>query len=373
MSGVPADTGSPPAPGNRVRVFPRALAAVVAAWFACAGATPRVRAAAEAPPQSRDTLVYKNGDRITGSVVSASPEVIVFASERFGELRAKPEEVVVIPGVKAPEAAAPAATAKPAALATAEAANQVAAARADAERVSVWDRFSPSVLTARVRNLFGPWNGRFSFSIEEVSDIAERENLSFESSLRRKWTRNELQLSGRFDYAETDGVRTTDLVKASGSWRHEFTKNYFAQYRPSGEWNRASKRQGVPNDYVLLQQELGIGYHVFTSATRKLRLGVSQNRFDIWNTAPTPEHDSRSVQSLFEEIELKLPWRIGITQRGVWYPVGDARDGWENRIEVNKKLTETLSTALRHEMRRRNPDGSAQDYSKTKLLLAFDF
>ena len=64
---------------------------------------------------------------------------------------------------------------------------------------------------------------------------------------------------------------------------------------------------------------------------------------------------------------------MGLVQRGVWYPVKDLPDGWENRVELNKKLTETLSTSVRHEMRRNNPDGSAQDYTRLKLLLGFDF
>ena len=128
------------------------------------------------------------------------------------------------------------------------------------------------------------------------------------------------------------------MVKAAGSWRHEFSKKWFAHYRPSAEWNHASRRQGVPNDYLLLQQEIGLGYLVLTSATRTLRVGVSQNLFDIWNSAPTPDHTSRGVQSVFEEVELKLPWRMGLTQRGVYYPVRGQVDGWENRLELNKKL-----------------------------------
>jgi hypothetical protein len=48
-------------------------------------------------------------------------------------------------------------------------------------------------------------------------------------------------------------------------------------------------------------------------------------------------------------------------------------DGWEDRIELNKKLTETLSVALRHEIRRHNPDGSSQDYTRLKFLFGFDF
>jgi hypothetical protein len=76
---------------------------------------------------------------------------------------------------------------------------------------------------------------------------------------------------------------------------------------------------------------------------------------------------------MFEEVELTLPWRMSLSQRGVWYPVRNQPDAWENRIELNKKLTETLSTSLRHEIRRNNPDGSAQDYTRLKLLFGLDF
>lgn len=344
-------------------------------WVLCMGLWVGLQAAAETPANTRDTLVYKDGDRIQGSLVSKSAEEIVFRSDRFGEVRVKATDVVVIPGVKAPVVAA---TPKPAAgpatpAVEAKTREQAAKEEADEERVTIWDRFSPGVLTARVREFFGPWGGRLAFSTEVVSDVVEQNNHSLEARLSRKWKRDEVQLSARYDYAETNDVPTTDMVKAAGSWRHEFSAKWFGQYRPSAEWNHASRRQGVPNDYTLLQQEIGVGYKVFTSATRTLRVGVSQNLFDIWNTAPTPDHTSRGVQSLFEEVELKLPWRMALTQRGVYYPTKGEVDGWENRVELNKKLTETLSTAIRHEIRRNNPDGSAQDYTRLRLLFGLDF
>jgi len=80
---------------------------------------------------------------------------------------------------------------------------------------------------------------------------------------------------------------------------------------------------------VLLQQELGFGYHLLTKPSRKLRLGVSQNLFDTWNTAPEREHSTRGVISMFEEAELTLPWRMSIGQRGIWYPGDDEADGWD--------------------------------------------
>lgn len=329
--------------------------------------------AAETPANTRDTLVFKDGDRIQGSLVRKSAEEIVFRSDRFGEVRIKAADAVVIPAVKEPVAAVPA---KPAAAAppiSEKARAKAVKEEEEEERVTIWDRFSPGVLTAKVRGFFGPWGGRLSFSTEVVSDVAERNNHSVEARLSRKWKQDEVQLNARYDYAETNDVPTTDIVKATGSWRHEFNKKWFAHYRPSAEWNHASRRLGVPNDYVLLQQEIGVGYHVFTSPTRTLRVGVSQNLFDIWNSAPTSDHTSRGVQSGFEEIEFKLPWRMGLTQRGVWYPVNGDNDGWENRLELNKRLTETLSTSVRHEIRRNNPDGSAQDYTRLKLLFGLDF
>ena len=340
--------------------------------------------AAQNTPNPRDTLVYKDGDRVQGTLVSRTADEIVFKSDRFGELRVRASDAVVIKADKpvGPNPAAPGdAKGVPPAVATAaptpaseKKAAAAAAEKADEERVSIWDRFTPAVLTARVRNYFGPWHGRLAFSLEVVSDVAERNNSSYEAHLSRKWKADEVQLNARFDYNETDDVTTTDMLKLWGQWRHEFNKQIFAHYRPTSEWNRASRLRGRPNDYVLLQQELGAGWHVLTKPSRKLRVGLSQNLFDTWSlTPPARDHSSRGVISTFEELELTLPWRITIAQRGVWYPVRNQSDGWENRFEIIKKLTETLSTSVRHEIRRNNPDGTAQDYDRLKLLFGLDF
>ena len=341
--------------------------AVTAAALTLGGAVAG-HGAATAAAGPRDTLVYKDGDRVRGTLTGEAGGVLVFKSDRFGELRVPAADAVVIK-------AEPVVVAVPARPAPATPQKQAAAAaeRAAEEKLTLWDHFSPSVLTARVRTFFGPWHGRLSFSSEIVSDVAERNATALEAHLQRKWKADEVQLNARSDYSETNDVATTDMLKLWGQWRHEFSPKLFAHYRPTSEWNRASKLRGVPNDYVLLQQELGAGYQVLTRPGRKLRLGLSQNLFDTWNSVPGSEHVSRGVVSTFEEAELTLPWRMTLSQRGVWYPAGEQADGWENRIDLNKKLTETLSTSLRHEVRRNNPDGTAQDYTRLKLLFGLDF
>lgn len=364
-------------------------AKLLAVWLLGAALGGGGAVAAEAT--SHDTLVYKDGDRVHGRVVSREGNVIVFKSDRFGELRVAAADAVVIVADKpvaaakavapttpvtapaTPTAGAVAASAAPAKAAAATPVGKSAAEHDEEERVRLWERFSPWVLTARVRQFFGPWHGRLALSTEVVADSTDRENFSADVNFGRKWERNEVQLNARYDYSETNQVPTADMVRVGGYGRHDFNPRRFAHYRPTLELNRANQRAGFPNDYMLLQQELGAGFNVLSKPGRKLRTGVSQNLFDLWNRQAGSEHSSRGVQSAFEEVEWTLPWRMSLAQRGVWYPVRSRDDGWENRVELNKKLTETLSTSLRHEVRKNNPDGSAQDYTRLKVLLGLDF
>ncbi|HWA25330.1 MAG TPA: DUF481 domain-containing protein [Lacunisphaera sp.] len=334
--------------------------------------------AAEPEVATRDTLVYKDGDRIHGRLLEQVGDTLVFRSDRFGELRVPADQAVVIKADPSAAAAAAATQRAPAAPVTEETAPlghaAKAAERAEAASVSIWELFSPAVLTAKVRDYFGPWHGRVGFAAEAVTDTTDRQALSVELGLKRKWKSDEVQLNGRQEYSQTSERTTTDLVKADGLWRHDFSKTSFIQYRPTVEWNRASFRGGVPNDYVLLQQEIGAGVNLLATPARKLRAGLSENLFDVWTVSAPAEHNSRTAESVFAETELKLPWGLSLTNRGVYYYSFSARnDGWENKAELTKKFTETLSTAIRHEMRRGSPDGTAQDYTRLRLLLGLDF
>jgi hypothetical protein len=331
--------------------------------------------AQEPDAPTRDVLVYKDGDRVQGRLLRQEDGILVFSSDRFGELRVPAEGAVVIKAENPTPAVAATPPVRPATpAAKAEEKQQKTAEQAEAEQVSTWERFSPAQLAARLRDFFGPWKGRVAFSTEIVSDTADRTTISLEGRLGRKWTSNEVQLNGRYDFSETNSFTTTDMLKADGLWRHNFTKNSFMQYRPVLEWNRAVIRSGLPADYVLLQQEIGAGISLLTSPARKLRVGVSENLFDVWTTSPPTAHSSRTAESVFVETELRLPWGLLLTDRGVYYySISSKHDGWENRVELTKKFTETFSTAIRHELRRGSPDGKAQDYDRLKLLLGLDF
>ncbi len=316
---------------------------------------------------TRDTLVYKDGDRIHGRVVSQDGGVIVFKSDRFGVVTVPAADAVIIKAEK------PAAAVTKEVVAEGIKRPPTSAEKKEQERVSIWDRFSPALLTAKVRNFFGPWHGRLALSDEVVQDTAHRDDLAIEGRLKRKFAKDSVDLTARYEYDKANNIATTDLFKGTGSWRHDFNRRVFSQYRPNFEWNRANVHNGVPANYVLLQQEIGVGLSVLTKPARTLRVGVSENLFDTWTISPPNSHTSHASESFFDEAEFALPWRMTLTQRGVWYPESIRRDGWENQIELNKKLTETLSVAIRHEIRRNNPDGTSQDYTRLRLLLGLDF
>src|SRR3954463_425038 len=56
--------------------------------------------AAQVTPNLRDTLTYKDGDRVQGVLVEQTEEIIVFKSDRFGELRISAKDAVVIKAEK---------------------------------------------------------------------------------------------------------------------------------------------------------------------------------------------------------------------------------------------------------------------------------
>lgn len=325
---------------------------------------PRLAAASPAASGGRggerkselDQLAYRDGDRVRGHFIKREGDTLVFQSERFGLLRVPAADAEVILA----KATTPAAVA---------AAAQDDKADVDVERAP----FSPLALAKGLKEFFGSWHGRFALAAEMMQDSSKHEGGSVDARLTRKWTKDEVQLNARYDYASLDDVTSTDMVKGDGVWRHELSSRWFGVYRPTLEWNRAYYRGVVPSDYVLLQQEAGVGINLFTTDTRKLRLGVSENLFDVW-VQPTGTHVAQNVESVFAEIEAKLPWRIMLVDRGVYYySFATQTEGWENRFEINKKLTETLTIGARHEIRHNNPDVRSADYRRLRVLFGFDF
>ncbi|QYM78269.1 DUF481 domain-containing protein [Horticoccus luteus] len=344
-------------------VWSLALLVGSAGWARAADASGTVVPVPAKP--ALDELVYNDGDRVGGHLVEKAGDVIVFRSERFGLLRVPVKDAEVILAEKPKEVVA--AKTPPAPGVTAEEAE---------EESTFWlarAPFSPRAMALALRKYFGAWHGRFSFSADMASDTATRNSAMVEAKVQRKWTSDEVQINGRYDFSSVDNSRSTDIVRANASYRHDLPHKLFFTYRPTIEWNRAYFINNVPADYVLLQEELGVGVNLVNTTAHKVRVGVSENVFDSWQLTQGG-HNERNIESLFGEWEAKLPWRITLNDRAVYYYALANQDaGWENRFEINKKLTETLTVGVRHEVRYNNPDVRASDYRLLRLMIGFDF
>lgn len=342
--------------GGRILVFFSMFGLAVAGWTA--------EASSAAPTSVHDELVYANGERVFGTFVHEEGEEIVFRSTRFGELRVNKTDAKVV-------------VAEHPAAEVAKAGNATAAPGLGEEEAEeawpFWYQLRPWHLTQYLKTVFGSWHGQLAMSTEVVSDASDHSAVALQGSLRRKWKRDEAKLNLRYDYTETDNLTTSDVLKGDATWNHSFGRRWYSVYHPTVEWNRAYKTSaGLMTEYVLLQQELGVGLKVYEGKRGKLSVGVSENIFDVWTTAPVPRHISHGQESAFADTEWKLPWQITLSDRGiVYYSSGDP--GWENRFQIDKKLTETFSVGVSHELRYNNPDVRVSDYSKLKVMLGLDF
>lgn len=315
-----------------------------------------------------DVLVYANGDRVHGKFVSRENNTIVFESKHFGTLKVPATDARVLTAV-----------AKESVTAT----TTVSSASATPVGKTEGRFFDPSdwrltSLTDAVRRVFGQWHGRLALS--SSSTINEKESASFvvDATVKRKWSHDEVRIGARYDYGSKDNDITSDIVKSSSYWRHELSPRFFTLYSPNVEWNKAytvyTPTEEVSVDYLLIQEQLGVGVNLITKGDQKLRVGIAENRFDFWILDPTQAHDTSYTESLFFEAELTLPYRIAITDRGsLFYSFANGGTGWENQLEISKKLTETLSLGMRHEVRVDTPGIDVTNYTLWRFMLGLDF
>ncbi|MBS0662928.1 MAG: DUF481 domain-containing protein [Verrucomicrobia bacterium] len=310
------------------------------------------------PASTFDVLIYKDGDRVRGHLKERSATEIVFISERFGRLVVPVTQAKVI-------------------LANGET-DTMAEERARSEEAvrpfTMRSLLSVRSLTTELQHFFGPWRGRFAVSTQVQTGPTDSTSEMAEIYLKRRWKEDTVQFAARYDYGKSGQVVTSDMLKAEVAWRHDFRTRLFTVYSPTLEMNRAYVDDGLPADYVLAQQEIGVGYNVLVSPARNLRVGISENLFDQWRIVAPESHTSKTSESAFLEADMSLPWQMSVSERGVWYPpFSTSQNGWENRFELDKKLSETFTVGLRHEMRYNNPSVRVQDYTLLKILMGIDF
>jgi len=206
---------------------------------------------------SADTLIFNDGNRLTGKLVEAQRDEIVFRSSRFGEIRAKSSEASVeVDPVDSSEVASQ-----------------------SPPPVPVVNRTASFPISGESRNA---WAGRIAIGTEAVRDASDRKSLVLDVCVERKWVKDQLRNELHYEYRTVDNAKQTDDLKISGYWKHGLSDRSFSVCRPAVEWNRYAILNNLFTPYVVVQQELGLGYTVLNQPTRKVAAGISENLFNGW-------------------------------------------------------------------------------------------
>lgn len=219
-----------------------------------------------------------------------------------------------------------------------------------------------------------PWEGRFSTSTEIVHNSKSERLIKVNFRLEKRWQEDEFRFTPEYEFKQSNGATSTDVLNADAYFRHDFPYRLFALYAPQIEEDRNYKFEGIPLDYRLLRHELGVGVRVIEHDKSVLRLGVARNRYilTLLNYAVNAKSWSNSF---FAEAELDLPYEIEIRNRGEYYRFEDTNeaDGWKNEFEISKRLVGAVVLSLKHEYRRNAPEIKGEDYSKFVFLIGVDF
>lgn len=323
-----------------------------------------------ATPPAPAVLVYRDGDRTAGRLIEHKGGTIVFESVRFGRITVAESEAEIVAASPVPSGASASAVSPPPAGPPAS----TSAAEKPEHAAHSEQRAAMNRLDHSLRKIFGPWHGRLAVSTELVQGDNERRGELAELRFGRKWARDELRLETRYEFRSTDSRTDTDLLKSSAAWRHHLSPRWFVLAHPRLEWNSHYVKDARTVRYLLLQQEVGAGAFLINSKKGKLSVGLSGNQYDLWVLSEPQGHFAKFAPSAFIEAELNLRWGVRLTERGVRYFSFHGGDtGWESEFELGKRLTETLTLALHHDVRFNDPDFRLQDNATWRMLLGFDF
>lgn len=315
-----------------------------------------VSRAAEAA--SRDELTMANGEIAYGHYVGRDGEHVVFDSDNFGRVRVRADQVKLkLSGT------AEVLSFSPAAIQTESNAKKEARDEEEYVRKS-W-----------MRRLLPGWGGSIRLSEEFRSDGNLKNNFMTEIHLRRETNNNTLRLNGSYEHTVENDRTTVQLTKGDAYWRHHFTPRYFSVYVPTAEYNQCYEKDGVFLDYLLTRQEIGAGLVLLGTKRYQIRAGVAENFFKVWVWSKGTGGTGHAwVESAFMETDIKLPFAMRFIQRGTWYfSFNEEGSGWENDLELTKRLTETFNISLRQEVRKDVPGVQSSNYNLWRIVFGIDF
>ena len=318
--------------------FPRAGARLLFCVLAFAAAR-----LAAGTAELRGLLIYPDGNRITGTLCPDG----TFRSDRFGRVTFQPPEATFVADAgSAPTPPTPTPV--------------------------------PVVTTVPAAPVEG-WKYHLNGFVDRTKESGTNRNETFlEFRTEGLVTASDhVWLEGRYEYKGLPEKIDKRRARLRGDWEHDLGPHLYTLYDPDFEYdgrNLTPPVEGISRlNYLLVQQQTGLGYRTTTRFGLTTRVAATWNAFylDIFHYV-TLHSDA---PSLLMDCRWLLPQGFEVADRGDFYYAyrSGGSSGVENEFSLTKHFTPTFHITLRNEYRQNYPATGTNPDRRTRLLFGLDF
>lgn len=276
-----------------------------------------------------DTLVFQNGDRLTGTALPANPGEIHFESDVLGAIVVSAERAVLVAD-------------EPPALPNESDAGKIRSETAQPRELSIAEDHSGNQATFE-RAPLSDWSRQLEFGVTDQSGRRDMRDVAVRVDLTRSTKTGEMRLQGRYLYGRSNDETSTDKLGGALRVRRGLTPDLFAQMETRYERDSISEIDHAG------EQSIGMG----TNLLRRDGLSLS-----VGGGAAARFRDSASVDDgwsylvdAFQEFKYSLNQQVTLSQNlsVVMSPFQEEVLAIKLNAALSSALTETLKLVMRYE------------------------
>lgn len=320
-----------------------------------AGAVP----GAETPAAPKDELLFTNGDRLTGTLVSETDTHIVFRNSALGEFTvAKTAAKIAAPP---PHGAPPVET-----LVGIAPINEEPPAskgpQASSKQTKKPDRSTAEKIANSVdAKAEESWRGKVEFGLRQQQGRRDLLTFDLRGSAERRFGENEIQTKGRLLYGEQDGRINNDRYDGSLQWRRELGKRTFAQSMTS---YFQDDLKDIRRNW---EQNFGAGYRLYEKEGHVVNLGGGLT--GQYREAIRAESGFYALAEVFQDYTYRINKRLTVRQNTQFQY---SPDGGTRFLTVQNQPAAALKEATNYKVRF-NSALQGKITEKVSLNLRFEF
>jgi hypothetical protein len=330
-------------------------------------ATPSNQTASEqASPKTSDDvlettaglLTFKDGDVLTGELISFAESSGIFYSKRFGKIQFTSDEAWF--------------TATPSELLLAEQTNDTEKEQKVGGSVEINEISGTNSSEESALVMLRPdtWSIGGGFEYDKGK---ENDELKANLDLRAQWkrTKNEVKLEARSNLKLSNGDKSTDTQRFRANWKHLLPYNVFMEMNGYLERDTVNVEETI-FDYMLNQIGAGLGYNFIWTENSSTKVSVLHNRLRL-SFLDINNHVYTQAASLAIVNELQITKKVSISQWVHVYFWEDGSKGYDGEADFTYDFDNNLSLILRYAYRDNAFTLDDNIRNQLKLIVRYNF